>query len=215
VKHFVNQELNAPNVLKIKIDVEIVNELRVLFNTPLSDVDYCVSKPQWNSDIMWISPNSIVTFRIFYSIFKRIEVSRHVETYLDLDKKVRMYAGFLVVRSVCHQADFHFDWIDTDNEAFTLITPLSADPSGFGLLYQTLDGQTAEYDYKAGEALIFGDKFLHSTKPGHSADPVVLLSFTFGSDKMEHWDKIARTAGYQGNLLRLPNGHFSIRNIDE
>jgi hypothetical protein len=32
--------------------------------------------------------------------------------------------------------------------------------------------------------LIFGDGFLHATKPGQSDEPVVLLSFTFGTDKM-------------------------------
>jgi hypothetical protein len=76
------------------------------------------------------------------------------------------------------------------------------------MLYKKLNGTIAEYDYTIGEALIFGDHFIHSTKPGASDEPVVLLSFTFGTDKMEHWDKILHTAGYQSNLIRQPDGEF-------
>ena len=59
-----------------------------------------------------------------------------------------------------------------------------------------------------GEAIIFGDNFSHSTKPGRSTKPVILLSFTFGTDKMEHWEKIFRTAGYQSKLVCRPDGEF-------
>jgi hypothetical protein len=38
-----------------------------------------------------------------------------------------------------------------------------------------------------------------------------LLSFTFGSDRMAHWEKISRTAGYQSALYRLPDGRFQRR----
>jgi hypothetical protein len=64
-----------------------------------------------------------------------------------------------------------------------------------------------------GEAVIFGDKFLHSTKPAQSERPVILLSFTFGTDKMKHWPKIWESIGTQSNLVRLPNGTFLVRDI--
>jgi hypothetical protein len=71
--------------------------------------------------------------------------------------------------------------------------------------------ETAEYAYRRGEAIILGDHFSHSTRPGASPEPVALLSFTFGTDRMEHWDKIALTAGRQSDLFRLPDGRFQRR----
>ena len=87
-------------------------------------------------------------------------------------------------------------------------TPITGNAPGFGLLYKKLTGTIAEYDYKVGEAMIIGDHFIHSTKPGSSDNPTFLLSFTFGTDKMVHWDKILKTAGYQSKLIRQPNGEF-------
>jgi hypothetical protein len=127
---------------------------------------------------------------------------------LDLADKVRLYNSFLIIRSRCTEPDFHFDWRDANNEAFTLMTPLTDNFSGFGMLYKRLDGSTGEYEYKRGEALIFGDDFLHSTKPGVSDEPVVLLCFNFGTDKMEHWPSIQRTAARQGLLVCRPDGQF-------
>jgi len=43
---------------------------------------------------------------------------------------------------------------------------------------------------------------------------VVLLSFTFGTDKMDHWERIARTGAYQGNLVRRPDGSFICHDFD-
>ena len=56
---------------------------------------------------------------------------------------------------------------------------------------------------------MFGDIFRHSTKPGSSSKPVVLLCLEFGTDKLEHWDKIVRTVGHQTGLLRRPDGEFT------
>jgi hypothetical protein len=92
-----------------------------------------------------------------------------------------------------------------------LLTPITDNSAGFGLLYKSLDGTVHEYDYKVGEAVIMGDGFIHSTRPGKSAEPVVLLSFAFGTDKMVHWKKIAHTVAKQGRMVRLPNGEFQIK----
>jgi len=40
---------------------------------------------------------------------------------------------------------------------------------------------------------------------------VVLLCFTFGTDKMEHWEKIRATAGYRSRMVRRPDGAFDVR----
>ena len=51
-----------------------------------------------------------------------------------------MYAGFLVTRRRCSDPDFHVDWRDTGGQAFTLMTPVSGNASGFGLLYRDESG---------------------------------------------------------------------------
>ena len=210
MKHFLNAELAAPNVLTVEVDPDIVREFHPLSRDPLSKSSCSATRPPWSSDVRWIAPNSIEAFTRFESAFRRLGIAPFVEPYLDLDKEVRLYAGFLVVRSACEKTNFHLDWEKTNNEAFTLITPVTDNADGFGLLYRKLSGEIAEYEYKMGEAIIFGDHFVHSTKPGQSDDPVVLLSFTFGTDKMAHWDKIVKTAGYQSKLVRQPDGKFMI-----
>jgi hypothetical protein len=208
VRHFLNEGLLAPNVMTVPVDFSIVQELAPLASSTLSKAEFCVARPPWRSDVRWISPKSVDGYRTFESIFGRLGIASHVVEFLDLDHEVRLYAGFLVIRSECAEPDFHVDWEQTNNEAFTLITPVSSNAAGFGLLYRKLNGETGEYDYKPGEAIILGDHFAHSTKPGRSDEPIVLLSFTFGTDKMEHWEKICRTAANQSALVRLPDGEF-------
>jgi len=209
VKHFLNREMLAPNVATFGVDSQIVER----FGDPESlPGNYSTISPvKWHSDIQWISAADEETFEIFQSAFDSLGIAAHAAPYLDLHEKVRLYAGFLVVRSRSSEADFHVDWVDTNNEAFTLLTPLTDNAVGFGLLYKRLDGTVGEYDYKLGEALILGDNFVHSTKPGTSDAPVVLLSFTFGTDKMVHWDRIFRTAGHQSRLVRQPDGKLIAR----
>jgi hypothetical protein len=162
----------------------------------------------------WISPNTLDDFRFFHECFDRLGFYKEVVDVLDIIQTVRMYSGFLVSRSHCSQPNFHVDWEDTDLQAFTMLGPLTEVPPGFGLLYQRLDGSIAQYDYRLGKALLFGDGFLHSTQPGSSSSPVVLLSFTFGTDKMEYWERIATTAASQGNLVRRPDGSFLVADFD-
>lgn len=166
----------------------------------------------WNSDIQWISAADETTFELFQSAFDRMGIATTAEPYLDIQTAVRLYAGFLVVRSRCTEAHFHVDWSDTNNEAFTFMTPVRGNPSNFGLLYKRLDDAVGEYRYTIGEGIAFGDKFQHSTQPGESEEPVVLLCFVYGSDKMEHWSKINRTVGTQVTHLRQPDGRFTRAN---
>lgn len=212
---FINNKLCAPNVIEVDVDISIIQEfLRILCDGSIQK-DYFVTSPNWNSDIAWISPNTIEAFHYFHSRFLRLKLHEHVLSVLDIEETARMYSGFLVTRSICHKPDFHVDWIDTNNEAFTVLSPLTSSSEGFGLLYKTLDNNIAEYSYQLGKALIFGDDFIHSTQPGQSSQPVALLSFTFGTDKMIHWQKIAQTAAGQGNLLRRPDGSFLILDFDK
>jgi len=208
MKHFINEEMGAANVLKVAVDPDIVREFLPLSADLSRRPDFYSAHPPWNSDVRWISPRTEAGFAIFQLAFDRLGIAAHVEPFVDIEKAVRLYSGFLVVRSNCTEPDFHTDWVHANNEAFTLITPVTSNAAGFGMLYKKLTGTIAEYDYRIGEALILGDHFIHSTKPGVSDEPVVLLSFTFGTDKMEHWDKILQTAGYQSKLIRQPDGAF-------
>lgn len=165
-------------------------------------------RPRWNSDIRWIGPRSPQGYRLFESAFRRLGIARHVEPTLDLDHEPRMYAGFLVTRRRCGSPDFHVDWRDTGGQAFTLMTPASSNASGFGLLYRDDSGAVREYDYRPGEAIFFTDDFVHSTRPGSSDEDVVLLCFTFGTDKMKYWDRIRATSGSQSALMCRPDGKF-------
>jgi hypothetical protein len=196
LKHFLNQDLLAPNVFTIPVDERIVDEFVELARTAESDPQFLTFRPQWNSDIRWISADTSDGFAAFQSAFDRLGI-------------VRLYAGFLHTRSECSEPCFHVDWKLTNNEAFTLLAPISGLGSGQRLLFKTLPGDIREYAYKAGEAIIFGDHFIHSTPPGRFDPPFTLLVFNFGTDKMEHWDKIRRTTGTQCRLIRRPDGEFS------
>ena len=206
MRHFIDKQMLAPNVLTAPVDSAIVSEFAAVDyrNAPGFESIF----PNWKSDIEWRSPSTPETHRIFESAFERMGVSDHVRRYLDVEREVRLYAGFLVIRSQCAQPKFHVDWAKTNNEAFTMLTPVSGHSPAFGLLYKKLTGDVGDYEYRSGEAIIFGDHFSHSTKPGRSEEPVILLCFEFGSDKMEHWDKIYETIGRQSGFLRRPDGEF-------
>jgi hypothetical protein len=209
MRHWVNREFGAANVMEVGVDPLIVDEFLPLTRHPGDDSHFCCYRPNWNSDIRWISASAESSFDMFQSAFDRLNVARHVAPFLDLEEHVRLYVGFIVLRSECTSPSFHLDWIDCNNEGFTLITPISDCPPGFGMLYNKLNGQVAPYEYRRGQALIFGDHFWHSTAPGKSDRPVALLSFTFGTDKMIHWKRLSQTAADQSSLIRKPNGEFA------
>ncbi|HEX5238291.1 MAG TPA: hypothetical protein VFW39_07510 [Sphingomicrobium sp.] len=216
MKHFINQEMLAPNVLTVPVDMDVIGEFVELADTAESDPEYCTLRPTWKSDIRWISPESGATFDRFQSAFDRLDVARHVRQYLDLDSDPRLYAGFLHTRSECTDANFHVDWMLTNNEAFTMLAPVCGFGDGQKLLYKKMTGDIAEYEYRPGEAIVFGDHFIHSTPPGSFDPPFTLLVFNFGTDKMEHWDKIMATTGKQCRLIQRPDGRLdTLRWSDE
>lgn len=207
MKHFLNQEMLAPNVLTVPVDANVVQELEAFCRSTGEQAGLSVFRPAWSSDIRWIGAETEDAFAAFQSVFDRLDVSRHVREYVDLDRDVRLYAGFLHTRSRCTDTDFHVDWMLTNNEAFTLLTPL---PNGSEstLLYKRIDGEITGYAYRPGEAIIFGDHFTHSTPIGVWDPPFTMLVLNFGTDKVQHWDKIKRTVGRQCNLLQRPDGSF-------
>jgi hypothetical protein len=211
VKHFLNDELLAPNVLTVPVDMDIVREFEWLAKTEDPGPDFCITNPwRFISDMRWISAASEKTLRMFEDAYRRLDVARHVREYLDIEHEVRFYAGFLHIRNEPREANFHVDWQLTNNEAFTLLTPVCGLEAEQKLLYKKLNGDVAEYIYKPGEAIIFGDHFQHSSPPGKSEAPLTLLCLNFGTDKMEHWDKLLRTQGKQCPLVQQPDGQLMI-----
>ena len=190
------------------VDADIVAEFADPARLPGRFISVAPRRDKWHSNIEWISPDDEEGFGVFESAFQRLGIPERAAPYLDLDRDVRLYFGFLVVRSRCTEAYFHHDWRGLNNEAFTFMAPATANAAGFGLLYKKLTGETAEYKYRPGEGIMFGDNFEHSTKPGAADEPVVLLSFEFGSDKMEHWPDIYDRLRKQAALLRQPDGSF-------
>jgi hypothetical protein len=208
MKHFLNPEMLAVNVKTFPVDAAVIAEFADHARLPGRLISVAPKRDKWHSDIEWISPDDEEGFAVFESAFRRLGIPEQAAPYLDLDREVRLYFGFLVTRSRCVEPYFHCDWRGLNNEAFTFMAPVSANASGFGLLYKKVTGEAAEYDYRTGEAIMFGDNFEHSTKPGAADEPVVLLSFEFGTDKMEHWPDIYDRLKKQATCLRQPDGTF-------
>ena len=182
---FFNESMQAKNIVEIDVDRSAMSAFQELINYPFNKDDYCITSPSWNSDVKWISANNSKTHQFFYDHF--------------------------VQRSNCTKTNFHEDWINTKNQAFTFMTPITDNSDGFGLLYYNIYGQVREYNYQVGKGILFGDKFIHSTKPGRSEHPVMILCFTFGTDKMRYWNSICLTAGYQGGMIQMPNKQWMPR----
>jgi hypothetical protein len=209
MKHFLNAEMLAVNAKAIPVDTAIVQEFAEPERFPGRLISLQPSRNRWKSDIEWISADDEEAFRVFESAFYRLAIPEHVMPYIDIEREVRLYLGSLVVRSRCQDTYFHTDWKKLDNEAFTVITPVTDNAREFGLLYRKANTKIGEYAYRSGEAILFGDNFSHSTKPGRSERPVMLLCFQFGSDKMEYWPGIYEQLHTQGTQLRLPDGTFT------
>ena len=174
------------------------------------------------SDLAWISVDDDATFDTFADIFWSSGIAEALRPYIDCEEGVRLYSSFYVVRSTCDAPNLHTDWGDAVGcNAFTLLAPLEDyTTADFQLLYQNGDreGPLRQYTYKAGEAIVFSSKFVHSTEPGCAVDgsgrPHAFLCWTFGSDKEEHWPAIEPTiGGYQSRFMRTYDDKFKLTDI--
>ena len=204
-KLFINNTLNAANVLEVSFDFNLIKHLKDEINKN----DYFVARPKWNSDIQWISNNSFRSYRVFYECFKSLQLNEIFKKFIDHEKEIILYSGFFVVRSSCKDFNFHVDWDNQcQNNAFTLISPIIHPENGVNFIYKDTEGKNRKYKYEIGKAIVFGSDFKHSTDIGSSSSPSVLLSMTFGTDKMQLWKPISKYVLGQGNVGRLPNGSF-------
>jgi hypothetical protein len=212
---FFNPEFESENVIKLNFPIALAREINTLLMDSKVLGRLATVSPRWNSDIKWLSPNSLHDFKIFSKIFDALNVSKLIKDSLNLNYELILYCGFLVTRSKCNAVNYHADWHDLGLKAFTLITPLVEEGDDLGIYYKKTDSSEGIYKYKPGEAIIFGSDFIHSTMPSTSNRKIVLLSFTFGINDISFLPQISRSIGSQSNLYRLPNGDFRVRNLDK
>ena len=204
-KLFINTQLSAPNVVEIPFDPSMADELLA----EMGESDYFTKSPGWSSDIEWISNDSFRSYGVFNRCFNRLGLANSFSNVVDCESNLILYCGFFVRRSSCDGYNFHLDWSDAcKNNAFTLIAPLLHPEGSPGLVYRDLRGSIRKYTYRTNRAIVFGSGFVHSTDLGSAESPSVLLSLTFGTDKMEHWGEVSKSVVSQSRLFRLPCGLF-------
>ena len=160
------------------------------------------------SPLLWLSCNNQATHDIYRRFFNTLDIEQDVKELVDHDERIVVYCGFLVIGDRAPNYLWHLDYFPGSN-AYTLITPLfDLDDDHNHLLYKTNDNATSSYEYSIGEAIILGDHFPHTTEPyAKSKHKRILLSITFGTDKMQHWNVLGLTIGSQSNFMILPCGH--------
>jgi len=158
--------------------------------------------------LFWVSNNNQTTYDQFKRFFNGLNIAENVKELVDFESDIRVYCGFFVVGNRAEKPYWHMDYAPGAN-AYTLITPLfDLDPGHGNLIFKDQNDGTRTYDYKLGEGIMLGDHFLHSTQPyDQTAETRVLLSITFGSDKLDHWEALKQTVGGQSKFSVLPCGH--------
>lgn len=157
--------------------------------------------------LAWISADTEQSYELFHKLFNAIGIADEVKALVDCDGGLVLYSGFFVVGWHAPSPKWHVDYFPGAN-AFTLITPLyECKPEHGNLFFLDKTGWPRLHKYRCGDAIFFGEGFVHSTQPyQRSEHERVLVSLTFGTDKMVHWEQLAKTIGSQSRFLRLPSG---------
>ena len=157
--------------------------------------------------LAWVSAADLVTHREFEKVFDRLGLAEAVKPLVDWHERIVMYNGFYVVSNGVAEANWHVDYFK-GGHAYTLITPLyDLEPQHGHLLYLNREQELMRFSYRSGAGALVGELFMHATEPHPSGKPRVLLSMTFGTDRMEHWPVLERTIGHQGPFVVMPCGH--------
>lgn len=157
--------------------------------------------------LLWLSNNDAETYAVFRRFFDSLGIESEVRKLVDYRQRIVLYCGFLVIGDRAPAPQWHCDYAPEAN-AFTLITPLFELDPGHGHLLYKLGNETQRYQYKPGEAIFFGHKTSHTTEPYQpSAKKRILVSMTFGTDKLEYWPQLRETLDTQAPYFVLPCGH--------
>lgn len=176
-KHWIDPVLRAPNVREVEIAESLLSRLDPLVPalqaiTPQTQaleaggVALSVSRPRgWGSDIAWISQADAAAFAFFDGLFAELDLARQFAPHIAFDRAPVLYSGFFVTRSRSAGGGWHHDWIDGNNDGFTMIAPISANCAEIGIFYQDFRGEERHHTYRRGKGLVFGDRFHHATAP--------------------------------------------------
>ena len=153
-----------------------------------------------------MSADDLATHREFQTVFDRLGLADAVKPLVDWHERIVMYQGFYVVSNGVAEGNWHLDYY-SGAHAYTLLTPLyDLDPEHGHLLYRSHD-EIMRHEYRRGAGVLVGERFLHATEPHPPAKPRVLVSMTFGTDRMEHWPILGKTVGDQSWFVVRPCGH--------
>lgn len=220
------------NAYKVSFDSSLLNTLRAMFDSNLRErlgregyaylftgteqinIQMKLEELQFHitsygtAPLLWISNNNAHTYNLFKSFMTELDIMDDIKTLVDFENHIEVYCGFFVVGKKMDRETWHKDYVDGAN-AYTLITPLfELDKSHGQLMYKDEISATKTYQYKMGEAIVFGEGFEHATKPYPETDTLrVMLSFTFGTDKAAYWNVLKETIEHQSNYMILPCGH--------
>ncbi|PKL76341.1 MAG: hypothetical protein CVV27_10755 [Candidatus Melainabacteria bacterium HGW-Melainabacteria-1] len=161
--------------------------------------------------LFWLSSDTAESFALYRAFFDALGLDSDLKQLLDFQRQIVMYAGFLVIGDRSLKPIWHYDYLPQAH-AYTLITPLfELDPDHGHLLYEQGE-QEALYHYRPGEAIVFGEGFLHATEPYAPTETIrVLLSLTFGTDNLDHWPILSQAVKAQSRYYVLPCGHVAGR----
>lgn len=156
--------------------------------------------------LAWVSADDLATHREFQNVFDRLGLAEAVMPLVDWSERIVMYQGFYVISNGVAEANWHVDYHE-GGHAYTLLTPLyDLDPEHGHLLFRSGE-LTMRYEYRRGAGAIVGERFLHATEPHPPGRPRILVSMTFGTDRMEHWPVLEKTVGGQSPFVVMPCGH--------
>ncbi|PKL76342.1 MAG: hypothetical protein CVV27_10760 [Candidatus Melainabacteria bacterium HGW-Melainabacteria-1] len=158
--------------------------------------------------LLWFSSNTAQTYAMFRRFFDALQIEDDLKRLVDHRERIVMYCGFFVIGDRALDYMWHYDYLP-NTHAYTLITPLfELEPEQGHLLYQLGPESMGKYSYAMNEAIVFGEGFRHSTEPYAQTDNLrVLVSMTFGTDKLEYWGALRNVVAAQSNYFLMPCGH--------
>ena len=172
----------------------------------LSCEDWRIIHPWKNSDLEWWVPKDEDGIEHFQTIFDSIGLNKALSFMGDFT----MLTGSYIVRKKTTTKHWHYDFSNTNKQAFTVMTPLQK-TTDINLLYKKTTDSGPEYTYKytLGEAIVFGDGFLHCTEPGVSSDVLFFLCFTCADKDMDEdvWDTTESIISGQCHIYKDLNGN--------
>lgn len=162
---------------------------------------------QYADLLAWVSADDVATYREFHQLFEHLELADAVKPLVDWRKRIVMYNGFYVISDGVKAPAWHVDYCH-GSHAYTLLTPLYELDADHGQLWYRSRGETIRYAYRQGVGVLVGERFMHSTEPFAALSrPRVLVSLTFGTDRMRYWPALQPSVGSQSTFVVMPCGH--------